>query len=192
VEAAAAIAGIKPDVCHLIGVPDQSSPYRLVEIASRLADLFEAHEIGTVFTHAFEGGHPDHDSTAFAVRAAAHLLTRRNLPPPIIYEFPLYRMNQGRRVFQEFIPAEEVEYTIALDDETAEMKQRMLAAHLTQRRVIGSFTAKTERFRLASPTDFRELPGEVLYSQYEWGLRPAEWPELVEKASRELDLPRCL
>jgi len=192
VEAAAAIAGIKPDACHVIGVPDQSAAYRLSEIASRLSDFLQDYKIGTVFTHAFEGGHPDHDSTAFAVRAAAHLMQRRDLPPPVIYEFPLYRMSRGRTVFQEFIPTDEVEYTIALDDETAEVKQRMLAAHLTQQRVVGSFTAKTERFRLASPADFRELPSEVLYAQYRWGLRPAEWPDLVEKASRELDLPRCL
>jgi len=192
VEAAVAIAGIKPEACHLIGVPDQSSAYRLAEIASRLAEIFETCKIGTVFTHAFEGGHPDHDATAFAVRAASHLMTRSNLPPPAIYEFPLYRLKQGQRVFQEFIPTGEVEYTIALDDETAEMKRQMLAAHLTQQRVIGSFTMKTERFRPASPADFRELPGEVLYAQYDWGLRPADWPDLVEKASRELDLPPWL
>jgi len=192
VEAAAALAGIKPDACHVIGVPDQSAAYGLSQIASWLSDFMEAHGIGTVFTHAFEGGHPDHDATAFAVRAAACLMERRDLPPPTIYEFPLYRMDRGRTVFQEFIPTDEVEYTIALDDEVAEMKQRMLAAHATQQRIIGSFTAKTEQFRLASSADFRELPNEVLYGQHSWGLRPAEWPDLVEKASRDLNLPRCL
>jgi len=191
-EAAVAIAGIGPEACHLIGVADQSSAYHLAEIASRLADLFEKQGIGTVFTHALEGGHPDHDSTAFAVRAASHLTARRNLPPPVIYEFPLYRLKQGQSVFQEFIPAGDVEYAVALDDEAAEMKRRMLAAHLTQQRIIGPFSMKTERFRPASPADFRELPNEVLYAQRDWGLRPSDWPNLVEQASRELDLPRWL
>jgi len=192
VEAAVAIAGVRPEACHLIGIPDQASAYRLGEIASRLAEFFELHKIGTVFTHAFEGGHPDHDSTAFAVRAAGHLMERRNLAPPAIFEFPLYRMKGGQSVFQDFIPNGEPEYMIALDHETAELKQRMLAAHGTQQRVLGSFKTKTERFRPISPCDFRKLPSEVLYANYDWGLQPSDWPDLVDKASRELELPQWL
>ncbi|WEX10416.1 PIG-L family deacetylase [Chelativorans sp. AA-79] len=193
-ETAVAMAGVKPEACHLIGVPDQSAAYRLAEIASRLAELFSEFRIATVLTHAFEGGHPDHDSTAFAVRAAIHLAGRRGLPLPVVYEFPLYRMKQDQRAFQEFIPGDQVEYAIALDNETVELKRRMLAAHATQQFVLAPFITKTERFRLAAPCDFRELPnnGNVFYAQFNWGLRPSDWADLVEKASRELDLPKWL
>ncbi len=43
-----------------------------------------------VLTHAYEGGHPDHDAAAFAVHAAAELLRREGGEIAII-EMPFYR-----------------------------------------------------------------------------------------------------
>jgi N-acetylglucosamine malate deacetylase 2 len=193
-ETALAMAGVKRDALITFGLPDQSLASHLAELAERLANLL--HEIGvaTVLTHAYEGGHPDHDATAFIVRAACLLVERRDLPAPVVYEFPLYHARHGQMVAQEFAPGGSVEYAIALDEEAAEIKQRMLAAYSTQQRTLASFAAKTERFRPALPCDFGELPngGDVLYSQYEWGLKPADWPGLIEKARMEMDLPRCL
>jgi len=68
----------------------------------------------------------------------------------------------------------------------------MLTAHGTQQRVLGSFKTKTGRVRPISPCDFRKLPSEVLYAHYDWGLQPSDWPDLVDKASRELELPQWL
>ncbi|WP_309085186.1 PIG-L family deacetylase [Chelativorans sp.] len=193
-EAAVAVAGLGPEALLSFDVPDQSTAFRLSELSRRLADLLQETEVGTVITHAYEGGHPDHDATAFIARAACHLLGQRNLPAPAVYEFPLYHMRHGEWVFQEFAPGHELEFAIALDEEAAEMKRRMLAAHVTQQRTLGTFRLKAERFRPAMPCDFHQLPneGEVLYGQFDWGLRPSDWPALVDKACRELGLPKWL
>ena len=73
-EAAVGLAGIGPEALVSLGVPDQEAAFHLADLARRLAALFEERGIAVVLTHAYEGGHPDHDAIAFAVHAARDLL----------------------------------------------------------------------------------------------------------------------
>src|SRR3954452_6783766 len=61
-ETAMALAGIGSDALIGLGVPDQEAAHHLAAVAIRLADLFCEKRIEIVFTHAYEGGHPDHDA----------------------------------------------------------------------------------------------------------------------------------
>jgi LmbE family N-acetylglucosaminyl deacetylase len=65
--AALGLVGIAPSQAKALGIPDQAASLQLVELAETLAA--ELREGGTelVMTHPYEGGHPDHDATAFAV-----------------------------------------------------------------------------------------------------------------------------
>src|SRR5262249_14674740 len=65
--AAGAIAGIEGDRCLEIGIPDQEAARHLVELSCHLSRLFAELRPSVVFTHPYEGGHPDHDACAFAV-----------------------------------------------------------------------------------------------------------------------------
>ena len=56
-----------------LGIPDQQSALRLSALARDLADRIRAHSPEVIFTHAYEGGHPDHDACAFAVHQAVAL-----------------------------------------------------------------------------------------------------------------------
>lgn len=194
--AAMALAGLGEDALISLDVPDQQLAFRMAETALRLVEVLGEGGVRTVFTHAYEGGHPDHDATAFVVRAACHLLSRKGVPAPEVIEFPLYHARDGQIIVQEFAPGEErgSACEIVLDEATLELKRRMLAEYVTQRRTLGGIEGRVERFQPAPRRNFCKLPngGELCYGQFDWGLRPAQWPLLALNGSRELDLPQWL
>ena len=188
-EAAMAIAGIPPGALVSLGIADQDASNRLVEITTRTAGEIEVRGIEIVVTHAFEGGHPDHDATAFAVHAAARRLERSGRAPAIV-EVPLYHLGLTGWTVQRFVIEAEgcPEVIVELDAEQRRRKQAMLDAHVTQRQVLSRLAADVERFRLAPTYDFGILPneGRLLYDLYGWGMTGARWHALARAALAEL------
>src|SRR5690606_11550897 len=88
------IAGVPRGALVTLDIPDQQVARRLVEVTPRLMQVVEARKLGVLFTHAYEGGHPDHDATAFAVHAAAQLLEAKGRAL-LIVEMPYYRAHGG-------------------------------------------------------------------------------------------------
>jgi LmbE family N-acetylglucosaminyl deacetylase len=190
--AAMAVAGVPEHALVGLGIADQDASFHLVEIARRLAALFREQGIELVLTHAFEGGHPDHDATALAVHAAAALLQGS---APAIIEMPLYHLGLSGWTVQRFVAAAGPEETeIHLTDEQRRRKQAMLDAHVTQRQVLSMVAADVERFRPAPPYDFTVLPneGRLLYDMYGWGMTGTRWQALAATALQELGLGAVL
>ena len=94
--AALQVAGCAPERAGL-GIPDQDASLHMPAIARRLRALFARHGTQAVITHAYEGGHPDHDAVALAVHIAA---------PGRVIEFPGYHAApDGGFVTGRFLPA---------------------------------------------------------------------------------------
>lgn len=187
---ALAVAGLPREALVTFGISDQQVAHRLVEVTRRLMDLAEARGLNILFTHAYEGGHPDHDATAFAVHAAAQLLARRGHPITIV-EMPYYQAGDGDMARQRFSPAAAgEEFTIRLSPEQQALKRRMMAAHRTQQAILAPFDVSAEFFRIAPRYDFSELPnqGRLLYEQQDWGLTGRQWLTLARAALAELGL----
>lgn len=196
-EAAVGMAGVPSGALLSLGVPDQGAAWRMPFLVLRLARIVADHVISTIVTHAYEGGHPDHDAAAFIVHAARHLVLRQRSGMPEIVEFPLYHVRKGQMVLQQFADTPEptlVETVIALDPVARGRKRRMLQAFETQNATLASFKASVERFRPAPDYDFGALPNgsELLYEGREWGLNGKNWLRLVEETCREFGLPRWL
>lgn len=196
-ELAAALdgAGVPPDALLTLGAVDQAAAPSMAMLAEMLAAAFTTHMTDVVITHAYEGGHPDHDATAFAVHAACRLLEGRGKPAPDIVECPLYHARDGGWVLQRFtaLPVcNAFEVTVALDNDAANSKREMLSTHATQQRTLAPFECTRECFRRAPRYDFSELPngGELLYEQFDWGLDGKAWLRLAQEARSELGLPR--
>ena len=185
-ETAASLAGLPADRLVSLGWSDQEASLHMIEIARELARRLAATEV--VLTHAFEGGHPDHDATALAVHAAARAMNH----PPAVLEFPLYRAApDGGWAVQSFAdPAGAVVLELAPDEQR--QKQAMLAAFVTQGEVLARFSSKRERFRPAPNHDFSELPngGKLLYEIQYWGMTGSRWLELARPAAAQLGLER--
>ena len=192
--AAMALAGVPDQALVTLGIADQEASLHMAEIAHRLAALCRERRIDVMVTHAFEGGHPDHDATALAVHAAATLLDDMGAGPAIV-EMPLYHLGLSGWTVQHFVAAAGPAGTeLHLTDEQRRLKQAMLDAHVTQRQVLSMVAADVERFRPAPAYDFAVLPneGRLLYDMYGWGMTGPRWLSLAAAALEELGLGAVL
>lgn len=174
----------------LLRLPDQTAAHRLADLTGAIFFLFTLRNLRIVLTHAYEGGHPDHDATAFAVHAAARIARSRGRPIAIV-EMPFYRAADGCWLRQSAIPSTAVSATdVRLTEEEQALKRRMLAAYVTQSETLAAFDAATEHFRPAPDYDFTALPnnGELLYEKYGWGMHGAHWCRLSRAALADLGL----
>lgn len=181
---ALALARIAPDRQMRLDVPDQGAACRLVEITHRIADLIARLRPGLVVTHAHEGGHPDHDATAFAVRAALRLR-----PAPLAemtgYHAEGYGLAVGR-----FLPPVGQAVVFPLAPGRLAVKRRMLDCFATQRTVLAAFPPSDETLRPAPRADFTlpPHPGELFYERFAWGMTGARFRERAATALRQLEL----
>jgi LmbE family N-acetylglucosaminyl deacetylase len=186
---ALAIAGVPRGASVRFEIPDQQSALALADLTCRLADLFLDRRVDVVLTHAFEGGHPDHDATAWAVHMARALLRARPAPADIhVVEMPLYHLGAAGPMRQCFADEQTPETVVALTAEERAAKQRMRDAHATQRATLAPFSNAAERFRRAPFYDLSALPngGRLLYEQHDWGMTGERWRKLAAAAQRQL------
>ena len=185
VKAAMRLVGIPPQRLINLGIADQDVPNRMAAVARELKRHFSEKRIEIVVTHAYEGGHYDHDGVAFAVHAAAARLARDAGVGPAIIEMPLYRngfLHTARQSFSR--RAGTPETLIRLSSRSSLLKSRLYEAYRTQRGMLGSFDVVRERFRLAPAYDFERLPnrGNVHYDRFSWAISSRDWPRLVRNA----------
>lgn len=178
------MAGVARARRRSLGLPDQDACENLVEIARAVRAL--ARELGAriVITHAYEGGHPDHDAAAFAAAAARAL--DRSL---VVLEMPFYHRAGGALVTGRFIPALGApEHEVPLSRAQLAHKRAMLRSFATQAGVLAAFDPSVERFRIAPEYDFSRPPhgGALHYETLGWPMTGARFRELAAAARREL------
>lgn len=146
--------------CHSLDIADLDAPRHTSAIRQAVVDLAP----DRIYTHAYEGGHPDHDALAKALSGLNGLM-----------EFPLYHAQGGAYQPQRFIeggPSERVE----LSPSEQALKSAWLSHYESQQRVIANFPLRYEIFRPAPAYDFSRPPHEgPLY--YEIRGHVWTWPE---------------
>lgn len=191
---ALALVPVPPARCIGLGIADQEASFALQFLARALRDLLKGMLPGIVLTHAYEGGHPDHDAAAFGVHAACRLLEKEGVSPPPLVEYALYRADpahRGRMTAFEFLPHPGCTgTTVELDPEERILKGRMLRCFATQQKVLGAFPVSVERFRPAPCYAFLRPPheGALYYENFEWGVTGEQWRDYAGKALEELGL----
>jgi LmbE family N-acetylglucosaminyl deacetylase len=182
---ALAHVGITPDRCRDFGYVDGEASMQLLELVFDVADLMDEVRPDIVLTHPYEGGHSDHDATAFAVHLACGILRRDNVPTPIVLELTSYHNYSGtRRVFSflPFLGAEE--RTIQLTEAEKGLKKRMYQEFASQRQVLEHFPINLERFRPAPRYLFTNAPheGQLDYERFCTIITGAQWRMNAGKA----------
>ena len=175
-------------------IPDQEACRDLTGLARRVRELIASEAPHVIVTHAYEGGHPDHDACAFAVHAACRVSPRKNAPT--IIEMALYHRRRSELLSGDFLPAERPVTVLPLNEEDLSRKQRMIDAFATQRWLLASFPLDCERLRFAPEYDFRQPPhaGVLHYETLGWEIIGARWRDHAATALGQLglaDLP-CL
>jgi len=197
-EAALEIAGVRSSAKRQIGIVDQEAAFSLGGLARSLAGLFREADIDVVLTHPYEGGHPDHDSTAFAVRAACDLLAIDRCAPSAV-EFTSYHDGNGTIAVCEFLslPDSDIQpdiCTVRLPAAARHLKARMLSCYRSQQSMLKAFPDGMENFRLAPRYDFTQPPhsGRLFYERFNWGINGTGWRALAARARAELGLTALL
>lgn len=185
------LAGIPEERIRCLGFVDGEATLRLVELCHDVIDLILELEPEVVLTHPYEGGHTDHDATAFAVHMACGILRREGVVSPIILELTSYHQRNGKRVRSTFLSRTGVpERSLELDADAQLLKARMFEAFVSQRDCLRDFPIVAERFRVAPRYDFTQPPheGTLDYERFFATICGDEWRA---RASRALDLLRA-
>ncbi len=171
--AALDVLEVRPARAVSYGLADQTLVDRLAELARRLTGDLAGQTV--VITHAYEGGHPDHDACAHAVARACATLGRRS---PAAWEFAGYFGVDGRLHANAFHPDPgRPETAWELSPDARARKARAFAAHASQADTLANFPPGREAVRAAPAYDFTEPPppGETHYDRYGWPLTGAAW-----------------
>lgn len=176
---ALALANVSSDQLVPLGIPDRETPYQLSPLVESLVSLMRRFEPELLLTHPYEGGHPDHDSTCFAVHAACEQLRQSGAPAPVILEMAFYHAIDERLVTGEFLTGTDA-CTIHLSDAEWELKQRMLGCFRTQK-FLQHFSYRHESFRVAPRYNFLQAPhpGTLFYELLHWNITGRDWRALA-------------
>lgn len=185
--------GIGPGQLRMLECADQQAALQMAALSRQLAALFAEHGIAAVLTHAYEGGHPDHDATAFAVHAAAALVRARGAREPGIVEMASYHRGPDGLRTCSFLPAPAGELpvtTLQLTEAERDRKADLIASYATQAAALRNFPLDCEAFRPAPRYDFRQPPhaGTLNYELHPWGMTGEGFRKLAAEALEELGL----
>lgn len=190
-ESALSLLGREIAPVRNLGIADQEATFELVDTSRCLVDHFRA-GFDYVITHAYEGGHPDHDATAFSVHAACRLIEKAGGTPPVIVEARFYAAPHGHYVFSEFVPHPDAGPALALNLTVAEieLKRHMCALHASQQKHLVQFRMEDEVYRLAPRYHFSAPPhpGDVGFNQFKWPLTGRIWRHHARRAMGQLGI----
>jgi LmbE family N-acetylglucosaminyl deacetylase len=169
--AALAVLGRESLRIQCLGIPDPEVIFKIVDLTQELTDLLTNYDF--VVTHAYEGGHPDHDATALGVHAACRRIQESGGEPPSIFEMTGYHgLGSEDYVRGVFVPHPDAGAVAELILTPAErhLKSRMFACHASQRAVLKMFSLEVEKFRAAPHYDFLTPPhgDRLLYDGPQW------------------------
>lgn len=189
VVAALRIIGIPSENIRGLGFVDGEAAWRLVDVCHAVMDVIEELRPDVILTHPYEGGHSDHDSTAFAVHLASGILHRDGAAAPVILELTSYHNYKGRRRLFNFLPfGNLVARTLRLSEEARLVKRRMFAEFTTQSDLLETFPIEIERFREAPRYLFTVPPheGELDYERRCKKVTGAQWRAQAQRALEAL------
>lgn len=175
---ALAKGGISCDSIVELNIQDQSSSYDVFAATCAILAAIERARPAVIVTHPYEGGHPDHDTAAFATHTALRISRWACGQRPALIEFASYHLRGECIETSAFLRKPKLrQHTVVLSSAERELKRRMIACHASQRAVLESFPTRIERFRFAPAYDFSQppYPGQLYYERFDWGISGSRW-----------------
>jgi len=182
---ALAIADFRSTDCIFLDIPDQESAFNIPAIVKELTNIFGSHEPDLVLTHPYEGGHPDHDSTALSVHMALQNNLRNNGYAPVALEFTSYFGENGEIATNKFLEmGSYLQRGYILSENEQNNKKQMLNCFESQIEFLKIFSLEKELFRQIPDYDFTLAPHEgiLFYENFDWGITGKQWREYAKNA----------
>lgn len=185
--AALALANVKQIIeLHL---ENQTAAHCLADLTKKITGFLQQTGADIVVTHPYEGGHPDHDATAFATHTATRLMRSNGMRPPDLFEMALRPDDEGRGRCCDFLTSPNQETTTLVPDECSiELKQKMYELLATQRESLKASVLGPEKFRQPQKYDFTMPPheGKLHYERLNCNVSSEQWHSLACEALKEL------
>lgn len=207
------LAGMGEARCVELGFTDQQAHLYLPDLVERLAELIEEIRPDVIYTHPYEGGHPDHDAAAFAASHAVAVFTKRaaalapsgrtGLPPGtdcrpgpgsvMVMEFTSYYAGPDGLVASQFLQSGGVRINSLTASQRA-LKLQMFQCFRSQEAMLRQFPILDERFRTAPAYDFAQPPhsGPLHYEKLGWNISGEHWRWCASEAIKVLQSKRVL
>ena len=164
-----------------LGAADQHAAFEMHRLTDTMADLLRRLRPACVITHAYEGGHPDHDTACLVARLACHA---REEPPGLLEMTGYFANPTGEMIVGGFL-GEPAALVATLTEEERARREAMLDCFVSQRATLARFRGmESECFRLSPPYDFGAAPnpGTLWYERFDWGITGGQWRALALEA----------
>jgi LmbE family N-acetylglucosaminyl deacetylase len=183
-ETARALGHLKRAKIMRFGVRDQGLMFHLQAALEWLGKIVAAERPQTIVTHAYEGGHPDHDCCSFlsSLLAAEYRVQVR--------EIPLYS-REGGKLVRQHVPNGSKATCISASDEEAQRKLEMVRAYRSQEEFLQSFNLSTERYLCEPRHDYARRPhaGKLNYECWGWEIAGSDlckaFAQVTEKFKKQ-------
>lgn len=190
---ALALARIPGEALSNLHFTDQRVSFHMAELTKSIIELVKDYGPDLLLTHAYEGGHPDHDSVALACHLATEIHRRRNPDATFeLVEFSGYQASDGGIRTYEFLPCDNCRmYDHILTPEERSLKIQMLRTFRSQSRTLMPFLSPyRETFRKAPQYDFGRAPHpcRLFYECFNWGVDGETWRNLAAEARAHLGI----
>jgi LmbE family N-acetylglucosaminyl deacetylase len=184
---ALARVGVPPDAITNLCFTDQRVSFELESLTLQILTLLGKFQPQIVLTHSYEGGHPDHDSVAFACHTARKLHEFDHPKSTFdLIEFTSYHVHSGGIKPYAFLPFKgQTEIRYPLSPAERALKVTMLQEFKTQAQTLAPFMfPEAEIVRQAPDYDFHHAPhsGRLFYEYFDWGIDSATWRDLAREA----------
>ena len=180
-----ALLGVEPHRIHRLDLVDQETPLHLKALTEACGRLIDELAPVAVITHAYEGGHPDHDAAALAVHLACRLREQSGRQAPVILEFAGYHDpdGSGRMATLRFLPAAVPTVAVRLKAAEQDRKRRALDCYATQAELLRLFRTDREQFRAAPRYRFAASPHpwHPFYERFVAGMDGLRWRQLASR-----------
>jgi N-acetylglucosamine malate deacetylase 2 len=156
-----------------LDVIDQEAAFCMGLLTKCLMHILRGSRV--VITHAYEGGHPDHDATAFAVQGACDILGRDS---PLRLEMTGYHAcGSGRCAGRFWSDPNCQEAHVQVEGPDLVRKLTAFGCFRSQTEIIASFEPASEAYREAPRYDFTlpPPPGRALYDEWGWPITSEIW-----------------
>ena len=185
------LAGVPPARILLLGAADQEAVFTLDALVTPFLLAVMRIRPEWIITHAYEGGHPDHDSAAFVASTAINLLKQQQTGRPTLLEMTSYYAENDHRVSGSFLAHQDQGWPLWLTSEELSRKREMCSCYFSQANVLRDFPLEPERLRRAPVYDFLQPPhsGKLWYEQMGWPMTGSQWCKLARQAMERFSWP---
>lgn len=183
------LAGVGAISRDCLGIPEREASLHLPWLARQIFRFLLEREPEAIFTHPYEGGHPDHDACAFAVRSAVEHWKFQHKQIPVIIEAAFYHAGPDGIEAGAFLPAPTASHlSFELSKAERLRKKPLLECFKTQQESLRDFPLLCEQYRIAPEYDFSRPPhpAPAWYDRFGWSIAAAEFCNRARHAEESL------